>query len=175
VLTKPLGTGIVNTALKRERASQEAVDQVVASMSTLNARAAEVMSRFEVHACTDVTGFGLLGHALEMVEDSEVGFEVMSAEVPLFRDTLRYAEEGLKPGGLKRNRDYRFALVERAPGVSGPMMDALHDPQTSGGLLLALAEADAPGLLRAMQDAGVVGVAQVGRAVAGSPGRISVV
>jgi selenide, water dikinase len=173
LLTKPLGTGIINTALKRGQASAEAVQRVTASMIALNRVAAELIRGTDVHACTDVTGFGLLGHAAEMIDGGEVGLACDAAAVPLFPEALPYAEAGLKPGGLQRNRDYRASMIDVAPSVPGPLLDVLYDPQTSGGLLAAVPAEQADDLLRRLRAAGAT-AAIVGEVVAAPAGRIAV-
>ena len=176
LLTKPVGTGVVNTALKRKKASTLAVEQVVAAMSTLNRAAAQALSDGgPVHACTDVTGFGLVGHALEMVEGSGVGIELELARVPLFTGALEYATAGLKPGGLQRNREYREALTDIAPGLAPALVDLMFDPQTSGGLLAALPADAADTALELLARAGVGDAARVGRVTDDIPGRVSLV
>ncbi len=103
ILTKPLGTGLINTAIKGELASESAIEKAVSAMTTLNRQAAELMAGAPVHACTDVTGFGLLGHACEMVEDTPVGLVINAHAVPVFPEALEYCEMGLLPAGLARN------------------------------------------------------------------------
>jgi selenide, water dikinase len=173
LLTKPLGTGIVQTAHKRGRASEAAVEQVTASMTTLNRVAAELIRAADVHACTDVTGFGLLGHAAEMIEGDAVGLAFDAGAVPLFPEALAYAEAGLTPGGLQRNHDHRASMIDVAPSVSRPLLDLLYDPQTSGGLLAAVPAEQAAALLQRLRGAGVA-AAIVGEVVATPAGRIVV-
>jgi selenide,water dikinase len=152
VLTKPLGTGIINTAVKAGEVSDDLQRRVERSMATLNKRAIEIASRFELHACTDVTGFGLLGHALEMIDGSGLGLKVDSAGLPVFPEIQQYCDMGLLPGGLHRNRKYRQCNLEVAPGVPLHLVDAVCDPQTSGGLLIALSEDDSRKLLKELRD-----------------------
>ncbi len=173
ILTKPLGTGVVNTAVKRERASAEASSAALASMSALNRRAMERLLEGEVHACTDVTGFGLLGHACEMIEGSAVGYRLEAARIPLLPEALAYAEAGLKPGGLARNREFRAPLVELAPSLPAPLAELLYDPQTSGGLLAAVPATRAPALVEALRGDGLEAAA-IGEVVAAPAGRIVV-
>ena len=143
VLTKPLGTGIVSTAVKKKAASDESLQASLDLMTTLNRKAAESLSGLIVHACTDVTGFGLLGHLAEMIEDSEVGARINSAAVPVLPGVEEYCRKKLMPGGLFRNRDFRAGMVEMGAAVPQFLQDVLFDPQTSGGLLVALPGADA--------------------------------
>ena len=178
LLTKPVGTGVVNTALKRKKASAEAVAQVVEAMSTLNRAAAEALTatgEVAVHACTDVTGFGLVGHCLEMVEGSEVGAVFELWRVPLFEGALQYCSDGLKPGGLKRNREYREALTDLAEGLDPALVDLMFDPQTSGGLLAAVPADQADAALDRLREAGVEGAARVGYVDEQAPGRVRLI
>ncbi len=139
VLTKKIGTGVIGTALKRGLAKPEHLDQAVHSMLTLNRSAAEAMGRLEIHAVTDVTGFGLLGHAREMALASNVTLEIDSHCVQYFDGAVEYAKTGAIPGGLKNNREFIVSCVEGGSELD----DLLYDPQTSGGLLLSMPEADA--------------------------------
>ncbi len=172
VLTKPLGTGIVTTALKGGLASEEAVAQVVASMEALNKTAAEALADFQVHACTDVTGFGLVGHAAEMIEDADVGLEIACAHLPVFDSALDYAAQGLMPGGLHRNRKHRQAMLDAAPDLDQPLVDLAFDPQTSGGLLVSLPADQGQALVEKLVAAGLSAAAVVGRVSAEWAGRI---
>jgi len=172
ILTKPLGTGVVNTAVKRERASAAAAEAAIASMTALNRRAMELLEG-EVHACTDITGFGLLGHACEMIEGAPVGFCLDADRIPLLPEALAYAEAGLKPGGLGRNREFRAPLVDLDPAVPPALADLLYDPQTSGGLFAAVPASRASALLEAMRGAGIE-AAEVGEVVPAPAGRILV-
>jgi selenide,water dikinase len=139
LLTKPLGTGIVNTAIKGGLASAEAIAEVIQSMAALNRDAAAVVTAHPTSACTDVTGFGLAGHAREMNEEQGVGFVLEAAALPFFEPVQEYADMGLLPGGLQRNRSHFGPHVDIADGVPQHLADLLFDPQTSGGLLFAIA------------------------------------
>ena len=174
ILTKPLGTGIISTALKGGKAGQGVVAEAVKSMITLNRKAAELMVSVAVHACTDVTGFGLLGHASEMIEHSDVGLVVDSWAVPLFPGTKELAERHLVPGGLQRNREFRQSMVEVGRDVPDYLIDILFDPQTSGGLLISVAESAAARLLVRMHEAGIGEAAIIGEVVAEPEGKILV-
>ncbi len=143
VLTKPLGTGVIATALKRGAASPAHVEASVASMLELNRRAAEAMAGLQVHAVTDVTGFGLLGHAREMAAVGDVTLEIDVSRVPLLPGALEYARQGALAGGLKNNREYVSGEVELVRELPEELLNLLYDPQTSGGLLVALPEPDA--------------------------------
>lgn len=142
-LTKPIGTGIVGTAIKSGRAPEALVAQAVAAMRTLNKAAAEALADVEVHACTDVTGFGLIGHASEMAAGSGVTIEIDSAAVPQLDGVLPLVTAN-RSGGLASNKAHFGPGTDRGPGVSDELMDLLFDPQTSGGLLIAVPEAAAP-------------------------------
>jgi selenide,water dikinase len=155
VFTKRLGTGVISTALKRGIASQEHVAASIQSMLTLNRRACEEMLRFDVHGCTDVTGFGLIGHAREMAIASNVTLEIAVDSVRFLPGALDYARQGAIPGGLTNNRDFASCAVEGS--ASRDTEDLLYDPQTSGGLLIALPETDAASLVRSLDGAYTIG------------------
>ena len=174
ILTKPLGTGIINTAVKGGVADEAAVAKVVNCMVTLNKKASELMMTAAVHACTDITGFGLLGHTCEMIEGTDVGIMLYSSEVPFFPETKELAEMGMIPGGLHRNRDYRMNMVEFGDGVPQFMSDILFDPQTSGGLLIAVPASEAESLLERMHKEGIEEAAIIGEVVADPKGKILV-
>lgn len=164
LLTKPLGTGIISTALKKGKASPETIDEAVRSMTTLNATAASVIRNFPVHACSDITGFGLLGHALEMASGSNVTLVIEAAKMPLLRDAPGLAEKGYLTGGCKRNRDYLDGKMAIDPSLREGLVEVAMDPQTSGGLLVALAKRHAPKLLGELHNAGVKDAAILGYA-----------
>ena len=164
ILTKPLGTGIITTALKKGKASEESVNEAVQSMTTLNATAAEVARKHPVHACSDVTGFGILGHALEMASGSDVTLVIESAKMPLLRGTPRLAEKGYITGGCKRNKDYLNDKMLIDKNIREGLVEAALDPQTSGGLLFAIARRHAAKLLEDLHDAGVSHATEVGYA-----------
>ena len=174
ILTKPLGTGIISTAIKRGTASKEAIASIVKSMTTLNRTASEVMLAVGVNACKDITGFGLLGHASEMIEGTDVGMVIDSAAVPIFAEAKEYAESGMIAGGLHRNRDYRKNMVDIDGSVPQYLQDILFDPQTSGGLLIAVPKAKASRLLKKLHSEGVIEAAVIGEMVAEPRGRIQV-
>jgi selenide,water dikinase len=173
ILTKPLGTGIVSTAIKGGVAAPELVDRALRTMTALNRRAAELLSAAtEVHAVTDVTGFGLLGHALEMVEDGDAGLVIDAARVPVFPGLRDLVEGGIVPAGLHRNRQYRERQIEAADACPAWLLDVFFDPQTSGGLLVALPEKDAAAYLANLQANGLREAAVVGRVEASPRGRV---
>lgn len=152
VLTKPIGNGIIATAIKAELASQEACDEAVRWMTTLNRAASEAMQEVGVHAATDITGFGLIGHLQEMAAASGVEAELWASRVPLIREALDYAGMGLVPGGTYRNRDYLAAQVVYEEELDGPLKDVLFCPETAGGLLIAAEASRADALLQALQE-----------------------
>lgn len=153
VLTKPLGTGVIGTALKRGLAAEAHVADMTRSMLTLNREACEAMLRFDVHACTDITGFGLLGHAREVALASNVTLEIQAGSVPLLPGALDYAAKGAVPGGLNNNRDFASSCVHDPAGLDAHLLALLYDPQTSGGLLIFLPEADAGTLSHSLPNA----------------------
>jgi selenide, water dikinase len=153
VFTKSLGTGVISTALKRGIAAQADVDASIASMLTLNRRACEEMLRYDVHGCTDVSGFGLIGHAREMAVASGVTVEIAAARLRFLPGALDYARAGALPGGLHNNREYASCAVELDSEIPRELEDLLYDPQTSGGLLISLPEPDAAALESALPGA----------------------
>jgi selenide, water dikinase len=147
VLTKPLGTGVIATALKRGLASPEAVGAATASMLRLNRAAAEAMDPLDVHGCTDITGFGLIGHARELALASGVTLEINSQTLPILPGALEAIAASAIPGGLNNNRQFASADVFAAESVSADRLTLMYDPQTSGGLLISLPPADAKRLI----------------------------
>ena len=141
-LTKPLGIGILTTAAKVAMASEKDHAAAINMMVTLNRAARDVMVKYKVHACTDVTGFGLMGHALEMAEGSDTEIHIETAAVPVLSGARKLAETGILPEGMYRNRRYAEAQVDRGE-VLLALQDILFDPQTSGGLLISMDPADA--------------------------------
>jgi selenide, water dikinase len=138
VLTKPLGTGIMSTALKNHLVDDKTFLPVVRSMCSLNKVAAELMIESGVHACTDVTGFGLVGHASHLVQDDETGIELEFSAIPVFPGVMDLLEKKVYPGGLGRNRDFYSPSVEIKGKIPEHKLDILYDPQTSGGLLIVV-------------------------------------
>ncbi len=167
VLTKPLGVGIVNTAVKGGLAEEETIRRVTRQMATLNRDAARVMADFAVSACTDVTGFGLLGHLAEMIAGTATRVRIDAGAVPVLSEARDFAAIGLVPAGAYKNREYRRSMVEMADDFDPLLRDILFDPQTSGGLLIGLAEKQAPALVARLHEAGVEAAAIVGQVVAG--------
>lgn len=157
VLTKAIGTGAISTALKKGIGETEPMETAIASMQTLNRAACEAMLRFDVHGCTDITGFGLIGHAREMALASGVTLEIEAAGVPLLRGALDAIRAGAVSKGLRNNREFAECAVAARAGIDPELLTILFDPQTSGGLLIALPEADAEGLLAALAGARRIG------------------
>jgi len=174
VLTKPIGTGILTTALKRDLLTAADLAPAVAVMTTLNAGAARALRAVDVHAATDVTGFGLLGHLHSLLTASGAAAEVQAAAVPLLARARELAERGAIPGGTRRNLESLTGAVEFAAGLDEATRLLLADAQTSGGLLIALPETQVPALRAALERERAPVAAQVGRVVAGPAGRIAV-
>ena len=172
ILTKPLGTGILNTALKGGQLSGVETAAVISQMITLNKAAAEVMTEMDAHAATDITGFGLIGHAAEMVTLGEVGFKLNWKKIPLMDGAERWARAGLIPGGAYSNREYREDLLDIELDLEQWMLDVLFDPQTSGGLLIAAPESVADDMLNRIRIRGFPAAAIIGEVVAEPAGRI---
>ena len=172
ILTKAIGTGVLYTALKAEL-FPEGVVAAAAGMAQLNRYAAQAMERYAVNACTDITGFGLLGHAYEMSAASGVDMEVYSGEVPLLPDAAEAANMGLVPAGAYANREYLKA-VSFDPAVPENIRDLLFDPQTSGGLLISIPAGQADALLADMKESGVEYAACIGRVRGKGTGKIHV-
>ncbi len=157
VFTKRLGTGVIATALKRGLASDGDVRAAIESMLALNRLACERMLQFDVHGCTDVTGFGLIGHAREMALASVVTLEMEVDCLRFLPGAVAYSRAGAIPGGLKNNRDFASCAVERAREIPEEIENLLYDPQTSGGLLITLPESDAKELVRTLDGAHRIG------------------
>ncbi len=143
VLTKPLGVGIINTAVKAGLASEIAAKKAIDSMTRLNRKARDAAVPFSVHAATDITGFSLIGHAREMAEGSHATLTLFAPSIPMIEEALEYSAMGLNPEGLYNNREYLEQHVKSSPSLSTAFQDVLFDPQTSGGLLLSMSESDA--------------------------------
>ena len=165
VLTKSLGTGIITTALKRRKVTGRSANAAVASMVTLNRTASAVMRGFTVHACSDVTGYGLLGHGQEMASGSDVTIVFEAKSLPVLYGAARLAEQGHITGGCKRNRDFLQDKISIGSGVRAGLVEIAFDPQTSGGLLIAVPRAEAQPLVEKLHDAGIDVATVIGRAV----------
>ncbi|MCU1326267.1 MAG: selenophosphate synthase [Bryobacterales bacterium] len=157
VFTKALGTGVIGTALKKGIASEPSVEAAAKSMLTLNRAACEAMLKFEVHGCTDVTGFGMIAHAREMAVASGVTIEIEAARVPLLPGALEAWDAGAIPQGLRNNQDFASCAAQVTGTVDPRVEGLLYDPQTSGGLLITLSSADADALVRAFPAAVRIG------------------
>ena len=155
ILTKPLGVGVLTTAAKAGLVEPPVLDRVTRQMAALNRAARDVMVEFSVHSCTDVTGFGLLGHSFEMAQGSGCSLHLTAGSIPFHREALELADMGFLPAGAYRNREY--AQVRVAPGIPRAMQDLCYDPQTSGGLLFALPEREAAACLARLEGAAQVG------------------
>lgn len=175
ILTKPLGTGIINTAVKAEMAAPDLVDRVTRLMAALNRDAARIMRGFDVSACTDVTGFGFLGHLAEMIEGTGVGAKVDAHRMPVVAEALEFATMGLIPAGAHNNRSFRESMIDIAEGVPRELIDVLFDPQTSGGLLISVTQEAADPLVRALKEGGVGDAMLVGEVIDGAGEKIEVV
>lgn len=173
VLTKPLGTGVLSTAIKGGVASPEHAAAAAASMATLNAAASRVAVGLGAHACTDVTGFGLFGHLLELLRASGVAAVIEAAKVPLLPGALDYCAMGMLPGGSVRLKDAYGCRVDVEGPLSGVLVDLLFDAQTSGGLLVATLRGAE--LVERLHSEGVTAAAVIGQLVAQPSGRVKVV
>ena len=201
VFTKALGTGVISTAIKKKAAKQPWIDAAIASMTTLNKNAAEVISqdvgralphgqveqsskasdqrpmtndRFAVHAMTDVTGFGLIGHAREIALASSVSLRLYAGRIPLLEGALECVRAGHIPGGLKANREFAECVVGYDDGIREELKTILFDPQTAGGLLISVASEDATDLARALTASGVPAV-EIGEVLPATKPLITVV
>lgn len=165
ILTKPLGTGIVNTAVKADMASQDAMDEVIGVMTSLNKKAKQVAERHTIHSCTDVTGFGLAGHSLEMAEGSGVTIEFEMGKLPIQTEAAEYARMGLIPEGAYRNRAFTKGKVDEGE-TPEYLLDLFYDPQTSGGLLICVPQQEAGMILDDLEKAGLdTAYGMIGRVV----------
>jgi selenide,water dikinase len=157
ILTKPIGTGAINTGIKKGIVSAETEAAAIRAMTTSAAAASKEMVRLQANACTDITGFGLLGHAYEMAKASEVTLEIAADQVPLLPDVIELISQGMLTRGDKNNRTYVGNTVAMSDNVSIEMQSALYDPQTAGGLLVSLPAAEAAEFIRSIDGARVIG------------------
>ncbi len=174
ILTKPVGTGILSTALKRDLISREASKELIASMSELNKKAAEILENFSVHACTDVTGFGLLGHLSEITTASKVNAEIFADSVPVFGETANLAAAGIIPGGSKNNLNHFSRYVIWDNNISQIKRIILCDAQTSGGLLFTIPENEKEKIINELKNAGIKSSSHVGYCIGNGEGIIFV-
>jgi selenide,water dikinase len=172
ILTKPLGTGIIATALKGRLASKEAEEAAIRVMGALNRAAAEALEGLKVHAVTDITGFGLLGHGLELAKASRAELTIYAGRVPVLSWAREYAAMGLVPAGSHANRRFCENHLTLDPGVDQLTADLLSDAQTSGGLFIAVAPQDGEVLMSRLQDGGVTEAAIIGEVTGTGVGRI---
>ena len=172
VLTKPIGTGTLSFARQIGRAPAAGLAEAERSMRELNRAAAEVMTAFGVTTATDITGFGLAGHLAEIASQSGVAVEVYGGAIPVFSGVMDLIREGVVSGAVERNREYASRFVKRAKGVGEELETLLYDPQTSGGLLIAVRASKAPALLAALRKKGVPSAAAIGRVTRKAPPRI---
>ena len=174
ILTKPLGTGIINTAVKAGMVDKETVARVTKSMAALNDRASELMQEAGVHACTDITGFGLIGHAVQLAQNSQIGIIINVDTIPFFPEASEFARQGLCPAGLHRNREFYSPCTEMSDEIAVNMQDILFDPQTSGGLFISLEPEKAGLLLDRLKQAGVEDATIIGEVVGKPAGTVTV-
>ena len=172
ILTKPIGTGIITTAGKQDRVDPEVLQGAVSAMAALNRSASEAMVKVGVHACTDITGFGLMGHLKSMVHGSKVCAQIELSQVPLLPGARELLELGISPGGTGRNRDSVADTVKWHPDLTDDDQLLLCDAQTSGGLLISVAGDKQAALLAELEAAGTLAAAVVGRIVEGPQGQI---
>ena len=174
ILTKAVGTGVITTAVKGELLGNEDLMIAVDSMRTLNKRAAEIAQDFTIHACTDVTGFGVAGHVCEMVEGTGLTSQLHASALPLLPHAQEMAEMGIIPAGAYRNRDYFHNRIQFAADVPIALSDLLFDPQTSGGLLFAVAADEGDALLQALRKE-IPTAAIIGRMIAAADTDVQVI
>jgi selenide, water dikinase len=172
VLTKPLGLGIINTAIKGNLADKALISKAVGIMSALNNRPVEEFKNFHISACTDVTGFGLLGHAFEMIDGLNLGLNLYTDKIPIIPEAIDLARMGLIPGGTYRNRDFRKDSLIGFDKVDKVLADVLFDPQTSGGLLIAVPEDYAEALVSRLKNKGIDAASIIGEFTEGPAGKI---
>ena len=165
ILTKPIGTGILNNCFKREMLDSKTEEEIIRSMTTLNKTASEVALAVGVHACTDITGFGLVGHLAEMIETGNFGIEIDYASVPLFSRTEEFAKMGIDPPGSQRNRKFREVMVEVISELPEWKRWILFDAQTSGGLVFSVSPQKAEKLLKKLHQEGIKEASIIGEVV----------
>lgn len=162
VLTKALGTGVISTAIKKGEAKPEWIDAATNSMTTLNKLAAEIALKYDVHSITDITGFGLIGHAREMALGSGVAIELEASRIPVMTGALECIRAGFVPGGLKNNRDFAECLVEYGSNIPSELKTLIYDPQTAGGLLVSVGAGDSEQMVSELKGSGLQ-AAEIGR------------
>lgn len=162
ILTKPLGTGIVNTAIKGGLASDKNIAEVSELMASLNRMAGEVIGQYNISACTDVTGFGLIGHLAEMISGTSATVKLIAADIPVITNAYDFAAMGLVPVGAHNNRRFREKMVRSPDGFDPVLRDILFDPQTSGGLLFGCRQEDVEQILKQLHNEGISSAAVIG-------------
>jgi len=172
ILTKPIGTGIINTAIKGNLADKRLINEVTEIMSRLNSAAKDESITFDISACTDVTGFGLLGHACEMIEDQDIGLIIDTHKIPLIEKAMDFANMGIVPAGTHRNRNFRLGCLKGHETIKPAFMDVLFDPQTSGGLLVAVKREEGGILEQVLREKGVKDASIIGEFVGEPKGMI---
>jgi len=172
ILTKPLGTGIISTAVKRGLADEESITKAIHSMSELNQKAASVMKDFPVNACTDITGFGLLGHLKEMTLASEIDIELYNENIPIIPGVVELAANNIIPGGTLNNFKYVSDIVEWSDRISTTQQHILSDAQTSGGLLISIPEKFKNDFIQELRNEGVKQSFHIGTVVNKGVGKI---
>lgn len=172
ILTKPIGTGIIAFASQLGRASPRMAKHAAKSMTELNKKASELMLKFNAHACTDVTGFGLMGHLTEMASRSKVDIELVWDDIPLLPGVAELAGKSILPGAIERNKESCADRVTITGNLSKELADICYDAQTSGGLLIAVSPKNAAGLLKLLHKSGIKAAAVIGKALRKGPGRV---
>ena len=175
VLTKPIGTGIITTALKSGKNLGEVYDRVCLFMMSLNDKASIAMQTVGVNACTDITGFGLIGHAMEMAKGNGVGLNIEAMSVPVFEEALDLIKEGHVPGGTRSNQVYLEPDVEIKGNYDSELITLLHDAQTSGGLLISVEEKKLKLLIEELKKRGIETIAVIGEVTKSHPGKIFII
>lgn len=174
ILTKPLGTGILSAALRSRKLDEKTTKKITAVMAELNKGAAEAMTEVGVSSVTDITGFGLIGHALVMAKASKVGMHLYAGKVPIIPEALTFASRGFVPAGSKRNRQFCSKHVDVATGVDPLLIDVLADAQTSGGLLISVPENKTAILVKRLQDKNTPAASVIGEVISEPTGMIKV-
>jgi len=174
ILTKPLGTGILTTALKGKKLDERILGEITELMATLNKDAAEAMTEVGAHACTDITGFGLLGHALEMSKASKVGVLLYASEIPIIAEAMNFAAMGMIPAGSYSNQTFCAPCMDISSGIDPLLVDILADAQTSGGLLISVAESKANTLVQKLREKNTPAASVIGKVLEGPAGFLQV-
>lgn len=175
ILTKPLGTGIINLGIKANMVSESTAMATEQSMAQLNATASRIMQKYSVHSATDVTGFGFLGHLFELLQNSNVCAKIMSDKIPWLPQTMELAAMGIVPTGAYRNRKFWQTHIRADQKIHNEIIDGLYDAQTSGGLLIIVAQEYAQTLVTELHQQGITSSAIVGEIISGTPSYIDIV